>query len=597
MKKFVKLLKLPGRSKDKAAQSGTSDIQWLTELNWQSAASRAEGYKASSEPASAPRDRPACLAEIQELRLRLPQLQRDSNQQSFSGKFGVDAYHVLEGRRELIRVQLLLAGSLIRLVRPLDTTAKGGPDAAAGFSKYGNHNGQQKSNSQLSKLGRGLLACGSDLEPKRQVLLPFYHIHPADRSRITCCKGCSEQICQACSQIEAKVWQLDARASEWSAHQVASSDQQQLVSIRQEADQLWMRLLNLVQQARNRSCMVHEEGSGWKASQPTAKRQKRSGMRRLFDCLNPSNGFGPNTEDEVWRGSSYDTLLDEPAQPLQQARHQQQEANGHASRVASHLHDASSQAPCPQPSGHPQPSTAILQPQPFPPNQPDDVATAQHPFSSSHRLQASLATQKQRVQQVTFSPEQHLQQPVSVLQPLQAPPTQPSSQSPQMGHLLSSPQQQQQDMLIDFSDDPSTAGLPTTPIHHPPSPIKGQYQSWKQQQQQQQNGSLQNAFHPQQQMGGPNGVSMQQQNGSLGHGLQQPQWGSGSRSGMSLQQLQVSPGGGHQSLQPACFGTGSGLSQQAGQAPQNEWGHAGPGPWRFPDPMGTTAIRRAVPAW
>lgn len=57
-------------------------------------------------------------------------------------------------------------------------------------------------------------------------------------------------------------------------------------------------------------CGVHAEGSGWNAGQPAAKRQKRSGMRRLFDCLNPSAGFGPNTEDEVWRGSSYDALLD-----------------------------------------------------------------------------------------------------------------------------------------------------------------------------------------------------------------------------------------------------------------------------------------------
>ena len=92
----------------------------------------------------------------------------------------------------------------------------------------------------------------------RAVLLPFYHILPSDRSKITSCKGCCEQICQACGQIEAKVWQLDARASEWTGQQVASGGQQQLVSIRQEADQLWMRLLNLVQQARNRSCMVHE---------------------------------------------------------------------------------------------------------------------------------------------------------------------------------------------------------------------------------------------------------------------------------------------------------------------------------------------------
>lgn len=89
-------------------------------------------------------------------------------------------------------------------------------------------------------------------------MLPFYHIQPADRAKITSCRGCCEQICLACGQIEAKVWQLDARASEWSAQQLAGGAQQQLVSIRQEADQLWMRLLNLVQQARNRSCMVHE---------------------------------------------------------------------------------------------------------------------------------------------------------------------------------------------------------------------------------------------------------------------------------------------------------------------------------------------------
>ena len=158
MKKFARLLKIPGRPKDKAAQSGghlpfrpgskhrecasqqdlssfvitagTSDIQWLTELNGRSAASGAEGLGSPPEPPSAPRDRPTCLAEIQELRLRLPQLQRDSNQQSFGGKFGIDAYHVLEGRRELIRVQLLLAGSLIRLIRPLDITTKGAQQEA-----------------------------------------------------------------------------------------------------------------------------------------------------------------------------------------------------------------------------------------------------------------------------------------------------------------------------------------------------------------------------------------------------------------------------------------------------------------------------------
>lgn len=152
MKKFARLLKLPGSTKDKRAQpgglqtsdltakdgsqllssvgdlvssTGTSDIQWLTELNGQSAAPRAELNCTSTEPSVSSRDRPACLAEIQELRLRLPHLHRDSNQPSFSGKLGFEGYHVLEGRRELIRIQLLLAGSLIRLVRPLDTTAKG----------------------------------------------------------------------------------------------------------------------------------------------------------------------------------------------------------------------------------------------------------------------------------------------------------------------------------------------------------------------------------------------------------------------------------------------------------------------------------------
>ena len=42
------------------------------------------------------------------------------------------------------------------------------PHAAADFQRYGSHSGHHKPASHLSKLGRGLLACGTDTEPKRQ---------------------------------------------------------------------------------------------------------------------------------------------------------------------------------------------------------------------------------------------------------------------------------------------------------------------------------------------------------------------------------------------------------------------------------------------
>ncbi|KAK9847431.1 hypothetical protein WJX84_008416 [Apatococcus fuscideae] len=277
---------------------------------------------ACQEPPLVKLDRPACLAEIQDIRSSITQVHNHAAMPA-PGGLGSDGWQAVVVRQELVRLHLQRAGCHIRLVRPLDTnsgSSKYSSEILNSSAYYDNYN---RPKSSISNYSKSMLACGGADPQTKRVLFPFYHITSADRPKICACKSCCEQICQGCSQIEARVWQLDARQQEWSTHELVHGDDDRLAALRDDADRLWVQLLHLVQQARKRSCMAHADGSGWNAGQPPAKRQKRSSVRRLFDCLNPAAGFGPRSdEEEVWRGSSYNAFPDEPARQLQPIPHQ-----------------------------------------------------------------------------------------------------------------------------------------------------------------------------------------------------------------------------------------------------------------------------------